>query len=282
MAETERLPQFDDTTEMDADNSDSDDYDPSENMPFLDPDIGVPQDNGSYPMSTMPDFTQSANSTPIIQDPSRTASRASLHAGATITPSNVPRMKGGFIIEDDEDDDKGDTSSYEPTGVTDAMAPSEERQLYVSQNSSDSVPTANESIQKDGANVAAPEPVISSVSNAPTASPGGSVGPSQSLPNIQVKALSHTVPSQAQTPTSALPKARLPNDRVGMLEDRIKADPRGDMDAWLDLIKEHQTRNKLEEARQAYERFFQIFPSAVSHRSPPAPERKMPNSNFPA
>lgn len=71
------------------------------------------------------------------------------------------------------------------------------------------------------------------------------------------------------TPSIALPKARLPHDRIGMLEDRIKDDPRGDIEAWLGLIDEHKKRNKLEDARACYERFFAVFPSAVCPCPPP-------------
>ena len=63
---------------------------------------------------------------------------------------------------------------------------------------------------------------------------------------------------------TTLPKARLPHDTTGILEDRIKEDPRGDLDAWLALIKEHRNRNKLDDARAVYERFFKVFPQAVS------------------
>lgn len=64
--------------------------------------------------------------------------------------------------------------------------------------------------------------------------------------------------------TAGPPKARLPHDKIGLLEDRIKDDERGDMDAWLNLISEHRKRGKLEDARKVYERFFSVFPSAVS------------------
>ncbi len=75
------------------------------------------------------------------------------------------------------------------------------------------------------------------------------------------------VPTPTQpaiSPTAALPKTRLPHDRIGILEDRIKEDPRGDLDAWLSLISEHRKRGKLEDARNAYERLFTAFPWAVS------------------
>jgi cleavage stimulation factor subunit 3 len=60
-----------------------------------------------------------------------------------------------------------------------------------------------------------------------------------------------------------LPKARLPQDRVGILEDRIAADPRGDTDAWLSLVEEYQQRSNIEEVYKTYERFLKIFPQAV-------------------
>lgn len=61
----------------------------------------------------------------------------------------------------------------------------------------------------------------------------------------------------------ATPRARLPHDRVGILEDRIKEDPRGDLDAWLNLVGEYRKRGKLDEARNVYERFLAVFPSSV-------------------
>lgn len=77
---------------------------------------------------------------------------------------------------------------------------------------------------------------------------------------------------QATTPSVAAPKLRLPHDRIGILEDRIKEDPRGDLDAWLNLIGEHRKRGKLEDARKAYERFLGVFPSCVSIVTCPQPE----------
>ena len=80
------------------------------------------------------------------------------------------------------------------------------------------------------------------------------------IPTTNVEATKNPPPS---TPTISLPKARLPHDKIGLLEDRIKEDPRGDIEAWLGLIEEHKKRNKFEDARACYERFFAVFPSAV-------------------
>ncbi|KAI0517028.1 hypothetical protein F5B22DRAFT_605941 [Xylaria bambusicola] len=58
-------------------------------------------------------------------------------------------------------------------------------------------------------------------------------------------------------------KSRLPTDVVGMLEDRIKEDPKGDIEAWLALIEEQKRRHRIEETRHTYERFLEIFPKAA-------------------
>ena len=85
---------------------------------------------------------------------------------------------------------------------------------------------------------------------------------SHSFPQLKDPASSTAEPTS--TPNAAAPRVRLPHDRIGILEDRIKEDPRGAVDAWLNLIGEHRKRGKIEDARNAYERFFQVFPSAVS------------------
>ena len=69
--------------------------------------------------------------------------------------------------------------------------------------------------------------------------------------------------ASTNSPRSATAKARLPNDTIGILEDRIKEDEKGDIDAWLSLISEHNKRGKLDDVRKVYDRFFAIFPHAV-------------------
>jgi cleavage stimulation factor subunit 3 len=75
-----------------------------------------------------------------------------------------------------------------------------------------------------------------------------------------------TAAAPARNPLATLQSAkrkRLPQDKVGQLEDRIALDAR-DADAWLALIREHQTKGKISDARNTYERFFKIFPDLVS------------------
>ena len=83
-----------------------------------------------------------------------------------------------------------------------------------------------------------------------------------STPKLVVSDLSST--NTIESPSSTAPKARLPHDKIGILEDRIKEDETGDLDAWLGLVGEHRRRGKLEDARKVYERFLVLFPTAVS------------------
>ena len=74
-----------------------------------------------------------------------------------------------------------------------------------------------------------------------------------------------TAPAAVRNPLASLPSAkrkRLPQDKVGQLEDRIALDAR-DADAWLSLIKEHQSKGKISDARTTYERFLKVFPDLV-------------------
>lgn len=76
---------------------------------------------------------------------------------------------------------------------------------------------------------------------------------------VPMPAIQAAPPPPNPTVLASIPKARLPQDTTGLLEDRIKEDPRGDMDAWLALISEHRKRNKIDDARAVYERFFSCF-----------------------
>ncbi len=87
--------------------------------------------------------------------------------------------------------------------------------------------------------------------------------PAETLPAPLITAVPAAAKAQPSTPSTSAPRARLPHDTIGILEDRIKADPRGDIQAWLHLLNEHKKRGKTEDARSVYERFLSLFPSAV-------------------
>lgn len=200
----------------------------------------VASDGGDYDpasLSTVPAITIAG------QLESRSSSRAS---------SRKPKTVGGFIADDSDEEYDAATpvqsaGSLQPSTNTPnrAISPSP---LHASVTQQDlPIPPANQ-----GDSTAAQSSLNLPVNLAVTGA--------SSVPNSAVQVPNPTAPSQ---PVS-LPKARLPHDRIGILEDRIKEDPRGDLDAWLSLITEHRKRNKLDDARAVYERFLKLFPQAVS------------------
>ena len=203
--------------------------------------VGAVSDGGDYDPS-------SVTSLPAITIAGEPGSRSSSQAS-----SRKPKTVGGFIADESDEEDNSSTSLQTSTGLRAPVADTINRTL-------------------------SPSPLQISVSQQDLQSPPENQADSkvaQSLYSLPVNPSTAGVPS-AQGPTSqvlnsagpsvqgvSLPKARLPHDRTGILEDRIKQDPRGDLDAWLSLISEHRKRNKLDDARAVYDRFFKVFPQAV-------------------
>jgi cleavage stimulation factor subunit 3 len=161
------------------------------------------------------------------EEESRSSSRASARPR--------PRVVGGFIA-DDSDEETDDSSLQVAANPNRTLSPS---------------PLASSITQQE----------VQSVTNNGTGS-----FPSNALPVISSGAAPASVQT-AQAPalsTALIAKARLPHDTMGILEDRIKDDPKGDIEAWLSLITEYRNRHKLEEAGNTYERFLRVFPQAVS------------------
>ena len=89
-------------------------------------------------------------------------------------------------------------------------------------------------------------------------------GPPPEMNNASVSS-GTPIPASGRAPTP-IPSFEL--DFVAVLEQRVKNDPLGDLDAWLDLMKEHRQRNRFDELRTVYSRFLKIFPHSVSDRRP--------------
>jgi cleavage stimulation factor subunit 3 len=199
-------------------------------------------DGGDYDPSSVTPFPAV---TLAVQNDSRSSSRAS---------SRKPKTVGGFIAEDSDEEDDASTpdqtsgSLQLPTSNTPSRAISPSPlQNFVTQE--DLHPPENQGDSRVDGQASYSLPVNPSVAGLP------------SMPAPATQVLTSAAPAQ--------PKARLPHDKMGILEDRIKEDPRGDLDAWLSLISEHRSRNKLEDARAVYEKFLKLFPQAVSSNSPP-------------
>jgi cleavage stimulation factor subunit 3 len=267
-----------------ADTPDSDDYDPSATMPqdFTVPgEIKQERSASARPISTtLPEDASAPHAllSPSQDRPSSTPAGQDISSKAQFPTSQAsvqaqPRLKGGFVVEDDDDYEveEDDTKDGDVYDSADGMEAPTTVAVSAPQSSLNSTDSAQVSIQ----GVAQASQKASNVSNgasdvvfSTTAVPNGdalprdsTATPAQSLPSIQVK-IART-PSSAGTPTSAVPKARLAHDTIGILEDRIADDPRGDMDAWLSLLAELRSRNKKEEARRVYGKFFKQFPLAV-------------------
>lgn len=270
--------------------SDSEDYDPSETLhdeysvrvtdskeSEIVPSISAPPDQPTSSHFLSPGHPESGelHASYPSQTPSRAESRAST-SGSTSAPSKA-RTIGGFVIDEEEEDnengdDQGD-AEYEPPAV---LGEEGEKNTPVSMFQAPAPGNANQATST----LHVP---VHGVEQTPEISDDASIHPRAASATLSKDAAS-SVPDResyaAQPPQPALdsgnrgpalksveestPNSRLPHDRVGILEDRIREDPRGDISAWLELIDEHRNRNRLDAARDAFERFLKIFPAAVS------------------
>jgi cleavage stimulation factor subunit 3 len=289
------------TEEQEGDNSDaeSDDYDPSLALgdqysasfaetknPDADPADAAPSDEteDSIPNPTVAsdanvasevdaDAGQTSNSPDPSHNPSRAESSTPAPASAAEAQPKT-RTIGGFEVDDDEDDE-GD-AEYEPPAV---LGGEDVNAMPVTMSEDPSSGNAMQNTSPDVSShqaeqgpASGPDVAISSYSPDPvhnidpSSVPGQSHWAAQDLQSATMQ--NSTVPTPV--PDSPASKGRLAHDRVGMLEDRIREDPRGDIPAWLELIAEHRSRSRLDSARDTYERFLKLFPMAVSLPLPPS------------
>jgi cleavage stimulation factor subunit 3 len=215
---------------------------------------GVSPDDDTYdPLSPPP--VPAAVLTPARID-SRSSSRAS---------ARRPRTIGGFLADDSDEDDLDPPTNLSQTASS--------ANVHLQPQTGDGLGRA---VSRSPLHISSTpqEQNFAEVINAPVTVPVAAADASLdrgNQPATQNVSIQESTPLSSSASTAAalnVPKARLPLDRVGILEDRIKEDPRGDTDAWLSLISEHRKRNKIEDARAVYERFFKVFPSAVSSNHP--------------
>jgi cleavage stimulation factor subunit 3 len=185
-----------------------------------------------------------------------------------VPTSTAPRF-GGFEIDEDDDEDENEAGPAQPSvgsGANGFMG-GNTHQVDGGLRASSEIPSKT---QSPVINVQHPTPA-SVLENRTVNGPLSSYGARHSssatpLPKSPTPptALGIKLDESSNAPSSFFQKARLPQDRVGTLEDRIAEDPRGDVDAWLELISEHRNRNRFDQAREVYSRFFKVFPTAVS------------------
>ena len=187
--------------------------------------------------------------------------------------SKRPRTVGGFVDESEDEEEEPAVQPEEANATLNATGASETPQPSFTNSPKNTIP--NPDVQLHSAQDQAPASISASVAvNEPAPSiaslPNGSTPVADAtkpgapdLLNV-ASGRQSTAPVTPVPTSAALPKARLPQDRIGILEDRIAEDPRGDIEAWLSLIEEHRRRHKHDDARAVFERFLKVFPSSVS------------------
>ncbi|KAF4950116.1 hypothetical protein FSARC_13300 [Fusarium sarcochroum] len=100
-----------------------------------------------------------------------------------------------------------------------------------------------------------------------TAAPSAEFVPPQNHPGPSTASEEPVHQTPAVVPPPAVPSNVTPAlaglDPIALLEARVKEDPRGDMDAWLNLIADHRRSSRLDQARSTYNRFLEFFPQAA-------------------
>jgi cleavage stimulation factor subunit 3 len=184
---------------------------------------------------------------------------------------------GGFVVEsEDEEEEPVEAPKTAGPALLNASGAAETPQRSITNTPNNTLPTPDvqlPSAQDQGASsvfsasvtVNEPAPSVASVPlNGTTPVPDATKPGAPDLLNIESARQSAAPVTPAPT-SASLPKPRLPQDRVGILEDRVAEDPRGDVEAWLSLIEEHRRRHKHDDARAVFERFLKVFPTAVSN-----------------
>ncbi|KAK8002039.1 cleavage polyadenylation factor subunit RNA14 [Apiospora marii] len=198
-----------------------------------DPTSDADEDGGEYD----PESISLTTTVPVLPPASHTPTAAAERDDATASPrpSKKPKKAGGFIVgsSDDEDD-----SATPPPAVPAAAANS----LKPASSDAQSRAFTHSPLQQSTTSA---EATTDPAAAGPTAQASNGLGIVTATPNMNEA------------------KSRLPTDIIGILEDRIKDDPRGDMDAWLALIEEHRRRNMIQDIRAVYERFLKVFPQSA-------------------
>jgi cleavage stimulation factor subunit 3 len=230
--------------------------------------------------SQIPSRTPSANPAPIV----------SLPVKSPPTSVTKPRTIAGFAADDSEDEDSAPAyqaqsarangqSALDGSVQTQAIASplrsdTQTPNMTINNTSSSQSVSIKDSAAVDASAVEETNAVAEQTSLLSAASGANlSVTPQPQTQTSSLPApptttastdLSSSVVNTAGASSSVLPRQRLPTDVIGILEDRIAEDSRGDVDSWLSLISEYRKRNRFDEARSAWERFLTVFPTAVS------------------
>ncbi|KAF2470295.1 uncharacterized protein BDR25DRAFT_343074 [Lindgomyces ingoldianus] len=254
-----------------ADDGEEDEYDPSALPP------SYPDGNDRSPSDQSASMPESPGNTPSPATENALKPQPADAASAVPTPPKQPRTMGGFV--DESEDDEDDVPVSRPMAAGSALlnasgGSSATPQRSLTQTPNNTLPPSTNvplhSAQDQGHSGVSSSTFVTVNDAAPTVASSlpGAGTPAPDATKSAVPDRLNTVSARPSTTpvtpvATSLPKPRLSQDRVGILEDRIAEDPRGDMEAWLDLIAEHRKRHKIDDARAVYDRFFKVFPSAA-------------------
>lgn len=193
-------------------------------------------------------------------------------------PTKPQQTVAGFVLEESDDEQEQDESAPTPaqlSGDAGALVAAQAPDVSLRSAPQD---TATPSTSLNGsATVSVPASTSSlpdsSTLQLPAADSGKTaispVASAVPTPQPEANGVVAAPPPVAQANgfLAAAPPARLPHDKVGQLEDRIKDDPKGDTDAWISLIKHYYDKGQYQGSRDVYKRFFSVFPTAVCYSS---------------
>ncbi|KAJ5104117.1 hypothetical protein N7532_004646 [Penicillium argentinense] len=255
-----------------AADADDDEYDHSNTLDdqpeASDPDAQLNQASAEMSAANPPDTSDMATGVDSdTKDPSVATPPAESQTSTPVPPADAPaqsrpRTIGGFDVDSqDEDYGEDEEADYEPPAVLEVDVSNAMSQEPSSGNANQNTfpDVSSQATVQGSANV--PDVSNSSYSSVPPSN----IDPS----TAQAQWASHEASLQnsiAPTPVPGSPsttKGRLPHDHVGILQDRVSEDPRGDTAAWLELIAEHRSRNRIDSAREVYEQFVAVFPMAA-------------------
>ena len=192
------------------------------------------------------------------------------HISAPVPVQAPSRTRGGFEVDDEDeehadDDGKDDVDVYDPTNGLESLpvTPAPNSELSIDRNAQSPKPEIGTTPLPVQASDSPAETSFAIFSANDTALRASTATPAQAVVPDQIQSYSAR-PNVNGSTAPAVPKTRLAHDVVGILEDRIKEDPRGDVAAWLELINELKARNKQDDVRRTYDQFLDQFPLCVS------------------
>ncbi len=99
-------------------------------------------------------------------------------------------------------------------------------------------------------------------------SPTADAGPVSVAATSKPSVINISAPSDSSAVLAAPTTQRLPHDKVGRLEDRIKEDPKADVEAWWELIHHYRDKDQLDNARRVFDRMLEVWPTSVCTSNP--------------